>query len=119
MSMVGGIGAALFGVFWCIVAGTIGAWFMIPFGLIFVGMAIYSVIYNYHNVTSENRYSVFDIVDEFEETDPLNEKYGKKASTNKTISENKGTSVAYCPYCGTQVDSEFDFCPKCGKHLPD
>jgi len=119
MGMAGGIAAALFGVFWCIFAGAMGAWFMIPFGLIFIGIAIYGVIYNYHNVTSENRYSIIDIVDGKEETDPLNEKYGKKASVNDTIGEENGTSAEYCPYCGKTVDSAFEFCPKCGKKLPD
>jgi len=119
MGMVSGIAAALFGIFWCIIAGSMGIWFMVPFGIIFVGIAIYNVIYNHHNATSENRYSIVDIVDEDEETDPLNERFGKKASTSRTISEVNGTSAAYCPYCGTSVDSEFDFCPKCGKKLPD
>ena len=118
MGMVGGIAAALFGVVWCIVAGAMGVWFMIPFGLIFVGLAVYNAIYNHHNATSQNRYSIIDIVDEDEEKDPLNEKYGRKASAGQAIRED-GTSAAYCPYCGTSVDSEFDFCPKCGGKLPD
>lgn len=119
MGMAGGVAASLFGIFWCIVAGAMGAWFMIPFGLIFVGMAVYNVIYHHHNVTSEDRYSIVDIVDEDEEADPLNEKYGRKASAGKAVPEKNGTSVEYCPYCGKPVDSEFDFCPKCGKKLPD
>lgn len=118
MGMVGGIAAALFGIFWCIAAGSMGAWFMIPFGLIFIGVAVYNVLYNYHNVTSEDRYSIVDIVEEDEETDPLNEKYGKKISGNQATREEKGTSIAYCPYCGTSVDSEYSFCPRCGKKLP-
>lgn len=119
MGMVGGIAAALFGIFWCILAGSMGALFMIPFGLIFIGIAVYIVLYNYHNATSEDRYSIVDIVDEHEETDPLHEKYGKKGSANQAIREENGTSAAYCPYCGTSVDVKFDFCPKCGKKLPD
>lgn len=38
LSTVGSICVAIFGVFWCIMAGAMGAWFMIPFGLIFVGV---------------------------------------------------------------------------------
>lgn len=119
MGMVGGIFAALFGIFWCILTWSMGAWFMVPFGLIFVGLAVYNVIYNYRNATSQNRYSIIDIVDETEESDPLNEKYGRKAADNPVIPEENGTSAAYCPYCGRAVDSEFDFCPKCGRKLPD
>ena len=43
-----------------------------------MGMAIYAAVYNHHNATSKDRYSFFDIVDEDEEADPLNERYGKK-----------------------------------------
>ena len=103
LGVVGGIGATLFGIFWCVFAGAMGAWFMIPFGLIFVGMAIYNVIYNYHNVTSENRYSLIEIVDGDEEIDPLNLKYGKKPLENQAVGERYGTSVNYCPYCGNNL----------------
>lgn len=119
LGMIGGIGAVLFGIFWCILAGAIGAWFMIPFGLIFIGIALSGVFYNHHNATSENRYSIVDIVDEDEETDPLNDKYGKSNSAKKNTNEKEGTSATFCPFCGTSVKSSFDFCPKCGKQLPD
>ena len=118
MGMVGAIGAAIFGVFWCIFAAAIGAAFMIPFGLVFIGLAIYAAVYNHHNATSKDRYSFFDIVDEDEEADPLNERYGKKSS-KQTDDNITGTSVGFCPYCGKPVDSGFDFCPECGKKLPD
>lgn len=117
MSMVGGIFTALFGIFWCLIALSIGAWFMVPFGLIFVVFSIYTVIYNHHNVTSQDRYSLYDIVDEDEEKDPLNEKYGRKAGRTGMI-KTPGEGFAFCPYCGSSVDIGFDFCPKCGNRLP-
>lgn len=122
LSAVGSIGAALFGVFWCILAGAMGAWFMIPFGLIFIGISVYSAIYNHRNATSEDRYSLMDIVDSDEESDPLNEKYGRQKNTAQAVRNTTGTpgtSVSYCPYCGAKVEGDFDFCPKCGKKLPD
>ena len=121
LSAVGGIFAAVFGVFWCIAAGAMGAWFMIPFGLLFVGFAIYNAMYHHHNATSEDRYSFVDIVDSSEESDPLNDEYGRKRNVMETdtYSDAYGTSVAYCPYCGNPVEGDFDFCPKCGKKLPD
>ena len=119
MSMVGSIAAAAFGVFWCIMAASMGAVFMVPFGIVFIGVALYNAVNSYHNVTSEDRYSIIDIVEEDEETDPLNQKYGRAHSKNIETDSKPGTSVEYCPYCGTKVDSNFDFCPKCGKNLPD
>jgi predicted nucleic acid-binding Zn ribbon protein len=26
--------------------------------------------------------------------------------------------VKYCPYCGVEVESDFQFCPECGKEMP-
>lgn len=93
---------------------------MIPFGLLFVGMAIYQAFYHGHNATSEDRYSLLDIVDSEEESDPLNERYGHKTKgEDHSDEEVPGTSVEYCPYCGNAVKEDFDFCPKCGKKLPD
>ena len=115
MSAVASVFVAIFGVFWCIVAGFMGAWFMIPFGLIFIGFAIYNAKYHFDNAKSEERYSVFDIVDSDEEADPLNKKYGKPNENEDA----HGSSAEYCPYCGNPTKSEYDFCPKCGKKLPD
>lgn len=30
-----------------------------------------------------------------------------------------GTSANFCPYCGSQVKSDHDFCKNCGRQLPD
>ncbi len=121
LSAAGSVFAAAFGVFWCIAAGAMGAWFMIPFGLLFVGFAIYGACYHYRNATAKDRYSVIDIVDETEESDPLNEKYGGKKDGYESDKKDNvpGTAAKYCPYCGAAVQGDFDFCPKCGKKLPD
>ena len=86
---------ALFGVFWCILAFSMGAVFMVPFGIIFVVLAIGQAIYSYHNATSQDRYSIVDIVDE----DEVN------------------IEKKYCPYCGHRINSDYEYCPKCGKKL--
>lgn len=121
--MMGGISsifAALFGVFWTIMAVSMGAVFMAPFGLIFIGIAVVQAIYNFKNATGENRYSTFDITEDFEETDPFHERFGKKADRNLQSLGNPGIDAEseFCPYCGTKVGKEFEFCHKCGKKLP-
>ena len=118
MSAIGSIFAAIFGIFWCIAAGSAGATFMVSFGLLFVGSAIYQAFYHYRNATSENRNSVIDIVDSKEEIDPLNEKYGKHSSVEEKHSSSEG-GFKYCPYCGKQLDDSFEYCPHCGKKLPN
>lgn len=130
-SFLGGISAifaALFGVFWVIMACAMGGWFMAPFGLIFIAIAVVNAIHSFKNATSQNRYSSFDIVDSEEEPDPLNLKYGKPVSnvvgskskpeqSGKTEDTNKPES-RYCPWCGTKVDGDYVFCNHCGKKLP-
>ncbi len=121
-SMMGGVGAifaALFGVFWTIMAISMGAVFMAPFGLIFIGISVVNALYNFKNATGENRYSAFDIVDEHEEIDPLNERFGTKNYDTETFgTADMDSESEYCPYCGVKVSKEFEFCHKCGKKLP-
>ena len=59
LNMVSAIGAAV-----CVFAVAIGGGFMLPFGIIFIVIAIAMAVYSYHNATAKDRYSIFDIVDE-------------------------------------------------------
>lgn len=119
-SMMGGIisvAVGLFGVFWTILAVSGGAGIMAPFGIIFVVIAVVQAIYNFKNATGENRYSEFDITDENEESDPWNERFGKK--TNPPRAQGGSNSKSnYCPYCGEKADNDFAFCKNCGRKLP-
>lgn len=114
MGGVMGIAGALFGVFWTVMAIAGGAWFMAPFGLIFIGVAVYNAIYNFKNATGKNRYSEYDIVDENEEPDPWNEKFGE-IREEKTQS---AKATRYCPYCGEKAENDYKFCSSCGRELP-
>lgn len=112
-----GILVALFGVFWTIMAVSIGAWFMAPFGILFVIASIVGVIYNYKNATGEERYSSFDIVDSDEEGDPFNKRLGRKTDVFDTKNAYSGTTSSYCPYCGKKLESDFAYCPNCGREI--
>lgn len=123
-SFVMGIFAAVFGVFWTIMAVFMRAYIMVPFGICFVGIVIYYAIYAHHNATAEDRYSIVDIVDAEEERDPLNEIYGRKREKDddQTIEESADVGISrdgYCPYCGSPVQKGFVFCSKCGKRIPE
>ncbi len=106
-SMMGGVAAifmALFGVFWTIMASSIGApLFFCMFGVLFILLAIGNAIYNFKNATGKQRYSAYDIVDSEEEADPLNERFGQ--------------SPAYCARCGAKLPANASFCPGCGCKL--
>lgn len=118
MGGVGGIFAAIFGIIWMAAAVGMGAPPVFPlFGLVFIGMAVAGAVYNFKNATGKNRYSAFDIVDEHEEPDPLNVRFG--ADQPASHDEPASNAFAFCPYCGMELDEDFAFCPRCGKQLPD
>lgn len=120
-SMVGGIMSivvGLFGVVWTIIAASMGGGFMAIFGILFILVAIIQAIYKFKNATSENRYSEFDITDETEESDPLNDRFGRQFGPELKIDNKSQRESHFCPYCGTAVDSQFTFCNHCGKKLP-
>ncbi len=114
MGGVMGVAGALFGVFWTVMAIVGGAWFMAPFGLIFIGIAVFNAIYNFKNATGKNRYSEYDITDENEEPDPWNEKFGNIREEEKV----SATAAKYCPYCGVKAETDYKFCSSCGRELP-
>lgn len=114
-SGIGSVFAVIVGIIWCFGAAQIGA--PVPFvlfGVIFIIVAAVQAYIGFHNATSENRWSAYDITDEEEEPDPLNEKYEKKQEQILQVDDTKG---GYCPYCGMKVEKDYAFCRKCGKKL--
>lgn len=129
MSGIASLAIGIFGIFWMIGAASMGGGFFAIFGLVFVIIAISQAIYSFKNATSKNRFSALDITDDNEEIDPLNIKFGN-ASLEKSQTDssddinlsNENSVVAgnqFCPYCGTKLDSDFEFCNKCGRKLPE
>lgn len=127
-SMVGGITSicmALFGLFWTFGAGSIGGPFFALFGLVFIAIAVTQAVYNFKNATGKNRYSEYDITDGNEEVDPLNERFGNQTNYYNDYQREEGNAfseneedTAYCPYCGTIIGSDFQYCHECGKKMP-
>ncbi len=144
MSGVVGIFMVIVGFAWTFGAMSMGApIFFGIFGLAWTGIAIANTIYSFKNASSKNRYSSFDIVDEYEEPDPLNERFGmsndereRRAALAEKLNERSTRTVsgagleeksrfndgivesAYCPFCGAEVLDGFEFCNKCGRKLP-
>ena len=127
MNAAGSAFAVCFGIIWTAIAFSSGAPFFFPlFGICFIGLAAAQAVYNYRNATRKNRYSEFDIVDENEEPDPLNERFTSGIGRQKMIIESPAvcnkeeeTAVCFCPYCGAPAERDFEFCSKCGKRLPE
>ena len=120
----GGVFGAIFGIIWTVAAVGMGApWFFAVFGIFFVAMAISGAYISWKNATGDNRYSEFDIVETDAEPDPWDKKF-RNDGTEFDIKESCGHihekgAARFCPYCGTQAESDFEFCKNCGKKLPD
>ena len=122
-SMMGGFGSVfsvIFGIFWTILAasmtrgtGLIGIIFPL-FGVLFIIIGVFNAIYHFKNASGKNRYSAFDITDEDEEPDPLNERFGSASAPP----DSRSAETHFCPYCGAPVQNDFAFCRKCGRELP-
>ncbi len=115
MSAIIGIAAALFGVFWTVMAVSGGAYIMAPFGVIFIVVAIVQVVYNFKNATGKNRYSSYDITESGEEPDPFNEMFGEK---ERSADNEAKVESRFCPYCGVSLNEDYKYCNICGKKLP-
>ena len=116
-SMMGGISSLFavgFGVFWTIQAVQ-KELSMAIFGVLWTGLAISSAVYNLKNAVGKNRHSDYDITDASEEPDPLNERFGNAQTTTQ---KSYSTDNRFCPYCGTVVADDFEFCNRCGRKLP-
>ena len=111
---VGGLAAAAFGVFWTIMASSMGApGFFVAFGVIFILMALGGAAYNFYNATSRNRFSDFDITGPGEEVDPLERRHREAPAAPVE----GGKKPAYCSDCGSKLQATYEYCPNCGKDV--
>ena len=101
------------GIVWTIIAAQ-GSPVFALFGVLWTGIAVVQTIYNFKNTTGKNRYSQFDITDNIEEPDPLNERFGDTQAEHRA----GNAESRFCPYCGKAVEDDFAFCNHCGKKLP-
>ncbi len=99
------VGSSIFGlcfaIFWCIAAASMGAWFMLLFGIPFVGMVAWRLRMTLKFAKEE-------------ETKPPQtppEPWDRPDQTPRQ--EGSG----FCPYCGAALGEGFAFCPKCGRRV--
>ena len=120
MGAFGSAIAVIFGILWTFGAASMGApGFFLLFGVLFILIGVVQVVYNLKNATGENRYSAFDIVEDGEEPDPLDRRFGAAPRTAPEPDAPPDGGFRFCPYCGAELGAGFTFCGKCGKKLPD
>ena len=119
MGVWGAVVAVVFGILWTIGAVSMGAPLIFPvFGVLFILMGVGMGLYHLHNVKSKQRFSLFDVTENGEETDPLEQRFSSDSSEQGTSSPAQA-SAGYCPYCGAAVeDADYRYCRGCGKELP-
>jgi len=129
MNAAGSIAAVIFGIIWTVFAINLTKDAPFPFvgiafplfGVLFVVIGIVQAVYHFKNATGRRRMSLLDIVEDGEEPDPLNERFGgndrHESEYGAGMSGSLGTQSSFCPYCGNKVKAEFEFCPNCGKKL--
>lgn len=106
--------AIVFGSIWTLLALQSGAPILFAlFGVIFIIYAIVQAIYHFHNASQKNRFSSFDITDDQEETDPLQQHFSSDMTETKPRD-----SISYCPWCGAKIEPGYRYCTHCGRELP-
>lgn len=100
------IGSSIFGtvfaVFWCIMAASMGAWFMLIFGIPFVGMMLYRLY----------------VCIQYSKEEKPGQKEADPWDRPTPPASRPGSGASFCPYCGGDAQEGFAFCPKCGRRLP-
>ena len=118
MNAVGSLIGIVFGIIWTCAAASMGAPGFFPlFGLVFIGIGVVNAIYSFKNATGDNRYSAYDIVDEDEEPDPLNQRLRPDPPHGPGAPRRGGARVGPC--WGAPSQGDYAYCPRCGKSLPD
>ena len=107
MTMSSLVFGLIFSIFWCVMAVSIGAWFMLFFGVPFVGMMAYR-LYVFRQIAKENEKK-----EQQKHADP----WDRPAVTDEPRQGHTGSG--FCPYCGGGIQEGFVFCPKCGRRLPE
>jgi hypothetical protein len=100
-----GIGGSIYGVvfmvIWCGIAASMGAWFMLIFGVPMLGFMVYRLIVILKKSKAPK------------EKDP----WEQTQSTRTPYETNESRRDGYCPYCGRTLEEDFSFCPGCGRRL--
>ncbi len=103
LTIAGCIYGLLFSIVWCILAAAMGAWFMLIFGIPFACLMGYRLVMCLKLAKGEK---------EHPPADPWDRPSGQQSHPST-----QDSGSGYCPYCGSAVQTDFEFCPKCGRRL--
>jgi hypothetical protein len=111
-----------FGILWTVFAYSITKSAEFPFslfplfGVLFVISGIGRLLYDLNVTKSPGVFSSFSKKDEINSSDKINNHSFHLNTTKMDLPQNSADN--YCPYCQRKIEADFEFCPKCGKDLP-
>lgn len=96
----------LFAIFWCCAVASMGAWPMLIFGLLFIGIAVYRLV-----ICIQMGKGKKENPSAYSQPRQGSDPWERPAGTTRP------TGSGYCPYCGTPTGEGFQYCPSCGRKL--
>ena len=98
MAIGGSIFAIVFILVWCVTAASMGAGIMLIFGLPMLGFMIFRLSVLLRKSKAEEQSA--EPWERSADREPFQPQNGERD---------------FCPYCGSKMETEFVFCPKCGR----
>ena len=99
MTLGGCIFGLVFSIFWCVMALSMGAGFMLIFGIPFVGMMAYRLY----------------VMAQLSKEEPKEQPRTEVDPWDRPAQQPSSAVSRFCPYCGEAVQESFTYCPKCGR----
>jgi len=87
----------IFSVVWCVIAASMGAGIMLIFGIPFVGITAFRLVMCIKMAKKKPQ-------------EPWDKGNGNAPYTGAIKGEG-------CPYCGSEIQESYVFCPKCGRRM--
>lgn len=132
MGVAMSIFAIIFALVWCLMAASMGAWFMLLFGIPFVGILVYRLVVMLKLTKEDPKHGAqprqeADPWDTTQNADRLmknfrslrsayQEEFQDEAEDPDTRAGHRN-SPKFCPHCSFWLQDGFDFCPKCGRRI--
>ncbi len=91
----------LFSIFWCVMAASMGAGFMLIFGIPFAGLMAYRLY----------------VCLQYAKKDDSQKPRQEADLWDRPADPPAAGSGSFCPYCGGSLQEGFAFCPHCGRRL--
>ena len=113
-----GIAVSIFGIFfvviWCVIAASIGAWFMLLFAIPIIGFWVFRLVLTVQLGKQKDPWGTPDrrYPNDPPRYPPEHDPFGERPRG----SENSRTP-RFCHSCSYWVHNDFQFCPRCGRRL--